>query len=435
MDNPLKGKTILLGVCGGIAAYKAVEILRLLTRAGAGVRVVMTRAAQEFVGETTFRVLSENEVCTGLFNTNETSVRHIEWAREADALVIAPATANILGKMANGLADDALSTMLLAVTSKKMVCPSMNSAMYESLAVQRNLDILEKDGVFILEPGSGELACKTTGTGRLPDPEFIVDRLAKLLTPGDLKGKRLLVTAGPTREAIDPVRYISNHSSGKMGYALAEAAEKRGGEVTLVSGPVNLSPPAGVEFLPVTSAREMKDTVMAGMEDARIIIKVAAVADYRPASPKKSKIKKKDQVRNQSPVSDQSSDLVSGQVSDSGQTQNQDQDAGQARSTLSLSLMENPDILKALGKKKQDRFLVGFAAETDDLEANALLKMEKKNLDMIVGNIVGVEGSGFGSDTNRITMFFRDGSREICDSMTKTKAAHLILDRILERLS
>jgi phosphopantothenoylcysteine decarboxylase/phosphopantothenate--cysteine ligase len=223
----LKGKNVILGVCGGIAAYKTVELLRLFKKAGANVRVVMTRSALEFVGETTFRVLSENEVCTGLFNTNESSVRHIEWATDADLMVVAPATANFVGKMANGIADDALTTMVMAVTAPVIVCPSMNTHMYENLAVQRNLDILEQDGVLIVEPGTGELACKTTGAGRLPDPCVIFDRGVAALVKKDLKGKKFLISAGPTREAIDPVRYISNHSSGKMGYALAAAAEKR----------------------------------------------------------------------------------------------------------------------------------------------------------------------------------------------------------------
>eukprot|EP00831_Metopus_contortus_P080072 TRINITY_DN8103_c0_g1_i1.p1 TRINITY_DN8103_c0_g1~~TRINITY_DN8103_c0_g1_i1.p1 ORF type:complete len:275 (+),score=53.20 TRINITY_DN8103_c0_g1_i1:529-1353(+) len=227
-----KDKNVILGVCGGIAAYKAVELLRLLKKAGADVRVVMTRSALAFVGETTFRVLSENDVCTGLFNTNESSVRHIEWATAADLMVVAPATANFIGKMAHGIADDALTTMLMAVTTPVVVCPSMNTHMYENLAVQRNLDILEGDGVFIVEPGTGELACKTTGAGRLPDPGVILDRMVAALTTKDLLGKKFLISAGPTREAIDPVRYISNHSSGKMGYAIAAAAEKRGALVT-----------------------------------------------------------------------------------------------------------------------------------------------------------------------------------------------------------
>ena len=396
----LKDKNILLGVCGGIAAYKAVSLLRLLKKAGAQVRVVMTDSAREFVGETTFRVLSENDVCTGLFNTNEAVVRHIEWASEADAVVIAPATANIIAKMAQGLADDALSTMLLAVTAPIMVCPSMNTYMYENRAVQRNIDTLEGDGMLILEPGTGELACKTTGAGRLPDPEVIFDRLDKLFVPCDFTGKKILLTAGPTREAIDPVRYISNHSSGKMGYAIAEAAEKRGAEVTLVSGPVALLPPLGVETIRVESARDMADAVLNAMDHADVIIKVAAVADYRPTDPKDQKIKKKDQTGDE----------------------------------LSINLTENPDILRAVGEKKQHQFVAGFAAETNDLVENATLKMARKNLDMIVANKVGVEGSGFEADTNKVTFLFRDGTRRDVPLMDKSAVAHALLDEICTRI-
>ena len=396
----LKDKNILMGVCGGIAAYKAVSLLRLLKKAGAQIRVVMTASALEFVGETTFRVLSENDVCTGLFNTNEAVVRHIEWASEADAVVIAPATANIIAKMAHGLADDALSTMLLAVTAPIMVCPSMNTYMYENRAVQRNLDILEGDGMVILEPGTGELACKTSGAGRLPDPEVIFDRLGKLFLSSDFAGKKVLVTAGPTREAIDPVRYITNHSSGKMGYAIAEAAEKRGAEVSLVSGPVGLLPPFGVEMIRVESARQMADAVLEAMDDADVIIKVAAVADYRPADPKDKKIKKKDQ--------------------------NGDE--------LSIHLMENPDILRAVGERKKYQFVAGFAAETNDLVENATLKMARKNLDMIVANQVGVKGSGFEADTNKATFLFRDGTRRDVPLMDKSAVAHALLDEIHNRI-
>ncbi len=395
----LKDKTILLGVSGGIAAYKAVELLRLLKKAGAEVRVVMTRSALEFVGETTFAVLSGNGVCTGLFNSKESSVRHIDWADDADAVVIAPATANTIARMALGMADDALSTMMLAVTAPVMVCPSMNSYMYEHRAVQRNLDTLEKDGVFILEPDSGELACKTTGTGRLPDPVYIADRLEALLTKKDLSGKTVLVSAGPTREAIDPVRYITNHSSGKMGYAVAEAAEKRGGRVFLVSGPVSLTPPPCVDLVKVTSALEMERAVLDRMETADVIIKVAAVADYRASDPKGSKIKKKD------------------------------------GDGLSLSLEENPDILAQVGKRKTaHQFVAGFAAETDDLEANALIKLKKKNLDMIAANRVGVPGSGFESDLNTVKLFFKDGAVVDIPSMEKRAVADRILDGILGRI-
>lgn len=399
----LKNKNILLGVCGGIAAYKAVELLRLLKKAGAHVRVVMTQSALEFVGETTFRVLSENEVCTGLFNTNEASVRHIEWASEADAVVIAPATANFVANMAHGMANDALTTMLLAVTCPVVVCPSMNTHMYENLAVQRNIDTIEADGAFIVEPGSGELACKTTGAGRLPEPGLILDRLVAALTRKDLKGKAVLVTAGPTREAIDPVRYISNHSSGKMGYAIAAAAEKRGARVTLVTGPVNRDPLFGIETVNVESALEMADAVLDHLDESDVVIKVAAVADYRPQDPKTSKIKKKDQ--------------------------------GPGQKSLTLSLVENPDILRLAGEKKRHQFLAGFAAETDDLEANALLKMEKKNLDMIAANLVGVEGSGFGSNFNKVKLFFRDGTVRDIPSMEKERVADALLDEIATRLT
>lgn len=397
----LKDKNILLGVCGGIAAYKAVELLRLMKKAGAGVKVVMTASALEFVGETTFRVLSENDVCTGLFNSKESSVRHIDWAAEADAVVIAPATANIIGKMAGGLADDALSTIMLAVTSRKLLCPSMNTHMYENRAVQRNLDVLEQDGAIILEPGSGELACKTTGAGRLPEPDYIFDRLTKIFLPDDFKGKRVLVSAGPTREAIDPVRYISNHSSGKMGYAVAAAAEKRGAEVTLISGPVAIIPPFGVDVVHVDSAGSMANEILNRMECADVIIKVAAVADYRPLDAKKSKIKKKDHPE---------------------------------KCALTLEMTENPDILKLVGERKKDQFLVGFAAETDELVENARIKIKKKNLDMIVGNIVGVEGSGFQADTNKVTFFFRDGTSADMPIMEKTDVAHRLLDQILEKM-
>lgn len=405
----MNGKKIILGVCGGIAAYKSVSLLRLMKKAGADVSVVMTPSALEFVGETTFRVLSENAVCTGLFNTDESSVRHIEWATGADAVVIAPATANIIGKLASGIADDALSTLMMAVRSPVLICPSMNTHMYESRALQRNLDLLEQDGMTILEPGSGELACHTTGPGRLPEPEVIFDRLERLFYPKDLKGRRVLVTAGPTREAIDPVRYISNHSSGKMGYAIAEAAEKRGADVTLVSGPVAMTPPLGVTLMKVTTAREMADAVLDNMDGMDIVIKVAAVADYRPTDPKQNKIKK-----------DPTLSSAVAQIKDDG--------------TLTIDLTENPDILKMVGERKKGQFLAGFAAETEHLARNALAKIEKKHLDMIVGNIVGVPDSGFASDTNKVTFFFKDGTSRELALTSKQMVAHALLDEIVSRL-
>jgi phosphopantothenoylcysteine decarboxylase/phosphopantothenate--cysteine ligase len=396
----LQNKNILLGVTGGIAAYKAVELLRLLKKAGANVNVIMTDSAQKFVGKTTFEVLSENPVLLDLFFDTESSVKHIELATRAHAAIIAPATANTIAKLAHGIADDALSTTLLAVTCPVLVCPSMNTDMYQNIRVQRNLDILEKDGWVILDPDSGVLACKTIGTGRLPDTWFIFDRVKAMLTKKDLRGKNILVSAGPTVEPLDPVRFISNHSSGKMGYAIARAAEKRGGQVTLVSGPVSLNAPVGVECIYVQTCEEMATQMLARFDQADIIIKVAAVADYKPLDPKASKIKKKEN----------------------------DKD-------LSILMIQNPDILKLLGKKKtKGQFLVGFAAETDDLEKNARLKMEKKNLDMIAANIVGSSDSGFKADTNKVKLFFRDGSSFDIPLMEKDKVADILIDQVIEKM-
>ncbi len=393
-------KQILLGVTGGIAAYKSVELLRLFKKAGARVNVVMTQSAMKFVGKTTFEVLSENPVLSDLYADTRSSVTHIDLATGADAAVIAPATANIIGKMAGGIADDALSTTLLAVSAPVMICPSMNTDMYQNIRVQRNLDLLESDGCHILDPDSGVLACKTVGAGRLPEPWFIFDRVAAMLTPKDLKEKRILISAGPTVEPIDPVRFISNHSSGKMGYAIARAAEKRGATVTLVSGPVSLDPPVGTTCIRVQTCDEMAGQMLTLLEQADIIIKVAAVADYRPVDAKSRKIKKKDHTDG-----------------------------------LSISLTENPDILRLIGEKKTDRqFLVGFAAETHDLDKNAVLKMEKKNLDMIAANLVGQEGSGFKADTNKVRLFCRDGSRLDIPLMEKERVANVLLDHIRRKM-
>ncbi|MCK5162586.1 MAG: bifunctional phosphopantothenoylcysteine decarboxylase/phosphopantothenate--cysteine ligase CoaBC [Desulfobacula sp.] len=397
----LKNKHILLGVSGGIAAYKSVELLRFLKKAGANVNVIMTASAQKFVGKTTFEVLSDNLVLSDLFFDTESSVKHIDLATRADAVIVAPATANIIAKLSHGIADDALSTTLLAVTCPVMVCPSMNTDMYQNIRVQRNLDILEKDGWHILDPDSGVLACKAVGAGRLPDPWFIFDRVLAMFTKKDLNGKKILVSAGPTVEAIDPVRFVSNHSSGKMGYAIAGAAEKRGGQVTLVSGPVSLESPVGVERIDVQTCEEMAEQMLANLDQADIIIKVAAVADYKPIDPKTSKIKKKDN--------------------------NKD---------LFVSMTQNLDILKLIGeKKKKDQFLVGFAAETNDLEKNALLKIEKKNLDMIAANLVGSSDSGFKADTNKVKLFFKDGSFVDIPLMDKSKVADILIDHIINKIN
>ncbi len=390
-------KNVVLCVSGGIAVYKSVELLRLLKKQGANVRVIMTKNAASFVGSLTFEALSGQPVCTGLFENNDPSIRHIEWAQEADVVVVAPATANIVGKFANRIADDALSTFMLAVTSQVILCPSMNVNMYKSKPVQRNLEILREDGYFIMSPESGELACGTAGPGRLPEPEDILDRLISCITPKDLRNKTVIVTAGPTREPIDPVRFISNPSSGKMGYSIARAAEQRGADVVLITGPTNLPDPLNVSVVRVQTAGEMADAVFEQMKVSDIIIKTAAVSDYRPKDPEKHKIKKQ-------------------------------------KDEITLNLLKNQDILKELGKRKKDQVLVGFAAETQDLEENAVKKLREKNLDIIVGNLIGGSASGFGSDTNTVALFHKDGSRESLPTMEKDAVAHILLNRIVTYL-
>lgn len=401
MGYDLRGRTVVLGVTGGIAAYKSAELLRLMVKAGARSRVMATRNAAAFVGPVTFAALSGEPVCTDLFGDGADggAMRHIDWARDADAVVVAPATANLLGKLANGIADDALTTFLLAVTAPVLICPAMNTNMYESPPVGRNLERLRRDGRIIVAPGAGELACGTSGPGRMAEPVEIIDRLAAALTPKDLAGRKVLVTAGPTREHLDPVRFISNPSSGKMGYAVARAAEVRGAEVTLVSGPVSLPPPINVSLVRVVSAHEMADAVLARIDEADVVIKTAAVGDYGPKEFSARKIKKA--ASGDAPV---------------------------------LELKRTPDILHALGLRKGNRFLVGFAAETEALEQNALDKLTRKNLDMIVGNRVDRPASGFGTDTNQVTFFHRDGTVEALDLMDKDAVAHCLLDRIRDRM-
>ncbi len=397
MKTVIQKKNIILGVSGGIAAYKSVELLRLLVKQGASVRVMMTKNAQWFVGPLTFEALSDQPVCTDLFEKNDdASIRHIQWAEVADAVVIAPATANIIGKLSGGIADDALSTFLLAVTCPVIVCPSMNTHMFESPAVQRNLETLRADGHFIIAPESGTLACGTTGPGRLPEPEDIVDRIAYYLSPKDLKDKKILVTSGPTREPVDPVRFISNPSSGKMGLAVARAAEYRGGEVTLITGPTHLPDPNNVKVIRIQTAREMAQAVFDNVAHSDIIIKTAAVSDYRPKDPATQKIKKE-------------------------------------KGKRVLYLERTQDILKEIGRRKKDQILVGFAAETENLEQHAETKRVEKNLDIIVGNIVGEPSSGFGADTNKVTLFYKDGTQEPLPVMEKDAVAHILLDRILKR--
>jgi phosphopantothenoylcysteine decarboxylase / phosphopantothenate---cysteine ligase len=394
MKHIISGKKIVLGVCGGIAAYKSIELMRLFQKAGAVVQVIMTKNASAFVGPMTFEAISGQPVFMDMFEAGSSdSMRHISWAEEADAVVIAPATANMIGKLANGIADDALSTFMLVATCPKFICPSMNTHMYENRAVQRNLDLLQEDGYVIVEPAEGELACGAYGPGRLADPENIFQRVVSCFYPKDFKGKKVLVTAGPTREFMDPVRFISNPSSGKMGYALAIAATARGAEVTLVAGPTSLSDPAGISIIKVDTAGEMADAVFRAAKNVDVVIKVAAVSDYRPVERAAHKIKK-------------------------------------GKDKLTLTLEKTQDILAELGKRKKRQLLVGFAAETRDLEKHALKKFKEKNLDMIAGNMVGNESSGFGSDKNQIKLFFKGGLQEELPLMTKEELSHVLLDRV-----
>ncbi|MCK4507999.1 MAG: bifunctional phosphopantothenoylcysteine decarboxylase/phosphopantothenate--cysteine ligase CoaBC [Desulfuromonadales bacterium] len=391
----LQGRCVILGVTGGIAAYKAAELLRLLIKAGAEVHVVMTRSAQEFIAPLTFQTLSGNPVHTELFSLiQEQEIGHISLADRADLVLIVPATANLVGKVANGIADDLLTTTIMATRAKILFAPAMNSNMWENPVYQENHAKLEGLGYHFIEPAYGELACGWQGQGKLPDPQEIFSSAQALLGSNDLAGKTVLVTAGPTREEIDPVRFLSNYSSGKMGYAVACAARNRGARVVLVSGPVNLREPEGVETIQVVSAREMHEAVMKIAEQADLIIKAAAVADFRPVACGEQKVKK-----------------------------------GSAE-TMTVELQRNPDILAELGQKKGSRILIGFAAETEELLKHAREKLTNKNLDMIVANDVTQEGAGFDGDTNIVRFLTADGNVEELPQMTKEAVAEILLDRV-----
>ena len=390
----LQGKCVILGVTGGIAAYKAAELLRLLVKSGAETHVVMTRSAQEFVTPLTFQALSGNPVHTELFSLiQEQEIGHISLADRADLVLVAPATANLIGKVANGIADDLLTTTIMATRAKVLFAPAMNSNMWENPIYQESHAKLESLGYAFVEPVYGDLACGWQGKGKLPDPQVIFNSAQTLLGNNDLNGKTVLVTAGPTREEIDPVRFLSNYSSGKMGYAIACAARNRGASVVLVSGPVNLPEPKGMETLQVVSAREMHETVMARAEHADLIIKAAAVADFRPVARGDQKVKK-----------------------------------GSAETTT-VDLQRNPDILAELGQQKGSRVLIGFAAETEDLLKHAREKLANKNLDMIVANDVTQEGAGFNGDTNIVRFLTADGNVEELPQMSKEAVAEALLDR------
>jgi phosphopantothenoylcysteine decarboxylase/phosphopantothenate--cysteine ligase len=386
---------VVLGVTGCIGAYKACEVLRELQRRGADVRVVMTSAATRFVAPMTFEALSRHPVFHDQWAPGANGdIRHVSLADEADLLLVAPATANTLGKFARGIADDALSTLYLATRAPVLVAPAMNVNMYEHPAVQENLATLRARGALVVEPGSGYLACGWLGKGRLAEPEEIVDAaMAVLARRHDLEGETVLVTAGPTVEDIDPVRYLSNRSSGKMGYRLAEAARDRGAKVILVSGPTSLAAPHGVEVVPVRSAQDMQRAVAERVGPATVVIAAAAVSDFRPAEASPSKIKKDSR-------------------------------------PATLDLVRTPDILQGLGEAKGARVLVGFAAETEDLVANARRKLEAKNLDLVVANDVTAEGAGFGGDTNAVVLLKRDGSRIDVPVASKREVAERILDEV-----
>ena len=391
-----KDKTVVIGVSGGIAVYKTLDVISRLRKLGVNVNVIMTASAAEFVTPLSFQSLSQNYVVCDMFEDPKTwDVEHISLAKRADVFLIAPATANVIGKMANGIADDMLTTTIMATKAKVLIAPAMNTNMYENPIVQRNINILKELGYNFINPESGRLACGDTGKGKLATPETIVGEVVKLLsTEQDLKGKSIIVTAGPTMESIDPVRFISNRSSGKMGYAIAMQAINRGADVTLISGPTNLTPPQNLKkLIRIESAKDMYDAVIENLDENQVVIKSAAVADYKPKNYINKKIKKSDD-------------------------------------DLSIELDRNKDIAYEIGKIKNDKILVGFAAETNDLIENARGKVKKKNLDFIVANDLTKEGAGFGVDTNIVKIIDKEGNITEYPKMKKEEVANVILDKV-----
>lgn len=392
----LKDKFVILGVTGSIAAYKAAALASALKKLRCDVQVIMTKNAQHFIHPVTFETLTGRKCLTDTFDRNFSfEVEHISVAKRADLALIAPASANVIGKLSNGIADDMLTTTLLACTCKKLISPAMNTAMYENPALQNNLNTLRSYGYEIIEPASGHLACGDTGRGKMPEPEVLLSYVLKeIACEKDLSGKKVLVTAGPTQEAIDPVRVITNHSTGRMGYALARAAMLRGADVTLVSGPVNLAPPPFVTVVPIRSADDMFQAVTAVSDQQDIIIKAAAVADYTPVFVSGEKVKKKD-------------------------------------GDMNIPLKRTKDILKYLGEhRREGQFLCGFSMETEHMIENSQKKLFSKHVDMIAANNLKTAGAGFGTDTNVVTLITRDNIEEL-PIMTKDETAHVILDRIL----
>lgn len=393
----LKGKTVLLGVTGGIAAYKSASLASMLVKAGAEVRVLMTENAKNFINPITFESLTGHKCVSDTFDRNfEFQVEHIALAKKADIVMIAPATANVIAKLAHGIADDMLTTTVLASRCPKLIAPAMNTAMYENPVTQDNMKLLVKYGMEIIEPASGYLACGDTGAGKMPEPETLMEYIYRYLAfPKDMDGMKVMITAGPTQEAVDPVRYITNHSSGKMGYSIARVCMLRGADVTLVTGKTALRPPMFVKTVPIVSAKDMYEAVISESDDMDIIIKAAAVADYRPRNVASEKVKK-------------------------------------SGDHMSIELERTDDILKYLGEhKREGQFLCGFSMETENMIENSKKKLEKKNLDMIVANNLKVQGAGFGTDTNIVTLITKDTIAEL-PIMGKEEVASYLLDKIME---
>ncbi|MEJ2673026.1 MAG: bifunctional phosphopantothenoylcysteine decarboxylase/phosphopantothenate--cysteine ligase CoaBC [Deltaproteobacteria bacterium] len=391
------GKRILLGITGGIAAYKAAEVARRLIVGGATVKVVMTAAAQEFVGPLTFQALTGQTVGLTMFGPKSEPLSHVALGQEVDAIVIAPATANFVGKLAAGIGDDLLSTIMLAATRPVLLCPAMNVEMWANPVVRENLAKLKGRGLMVTEPAAGSLACGAVGLGRLPEPDLIVEACARLLKAPDLAGRRVLVTAGPTQEDFDPVRFLTNRSSGKQGYALAQVAWRRAAAVTLVSGPTDLAAPYGVNLIGVRSAQEMQVTVAEHFPDTDVLLMAAAVSDYSPTQIGVRKIKRGDD-------------------------------------EIKFNVTQNPDILKQVAQSKTRQIVVGFAAETHDLEAEARRKVKEKHLDLIVANDVNRPDSGFRVDTNEVTIISATGEPLVLPLMSKLEVADRILDQVVELL-
>ena len=396
----LKEKTILLGVTGGIAAYKSASLASRLVKAGAEVRVIMTEHATNFINPITFEPLTGHKCITDTFDRNfEFQVEHVSLAKKADVIMVAPATANVIAKLAHGLADDMLTTTILASHAPKLIAPAMNTGMYENPVTQDNLALLKKYGMEVIEPAAGHLACGDEGKGKMPEPEILYEHILRSCAcKQDMKGLKVLVTAGPTQEAVDPVRFLTNHSSGRMGYSIAKACMLRGADVTLVTGRTTLTPPLFVDVVPVVSAKDMYDAVISRSNEMDIIIKAAAVADYRPVHVAEEKVKKSD-------------------------------------GSFSLELERTDDILKYLGEhKKPGQFLCGFSMETENMLENSRKKLEKKHLDMIAANNLKVPGAGFETTTNIITIITPDSVKEL-ELMSKDDAAFRLLDEILSRRS